>query len=75
MHVEELPVNIFAIGILVGIDDEIGLLDESCYVNFKDEKEHVFSNLDVHIPWLARCKQDKVNNLISLSKLKQVDLK
>jgi hypothetical protein len=50
MHVEELPLNIFAIGILVATDDKIGLSNESCYVNFKNEEEHVFSNLDLHIP-------------------------
>jgi hypothetical protein len=50
MHVEKLPLNIFAIGILLATNDKIGLSDESCYVNFKDEKEHVFSKLDVHIP-------------------------
>jgi hypothetical protein len=46
-------VNIFAIGILVANDDKIGLSDENCCcVNFKEE-EQVFSNPDVHNPWLA----------------------
>jgi hypothetical protein len=36
-HAEELPLDIFAIGILVATDDKIGLSDETCCVNFKEE--------------------------------------
>jgi hypothetical protein len=52
-HAEELPLDIFAIGILVATDDNIGLSDESCCVNFKEEEEQVFSNPDVHNSCLA----------------------
>ncbi len=53
-HAEELPLDIFVIGILVATDDKIGLSDENCCVNFKEEEEEqVFSNPDVHNPCLA----------------------
>ncbi len=52
LHAEELSLDILAIGILVATDDKIGLSDESCCVNFEEE-EQVFSNPDVHNPWLA----------------------
>jgi hypothetical protein len=52
LHAEELSLDILAIGILVATADKIGLSDESCCVNFEEE-EQVFSNPDVHNPWLA----------------------
>ncbi len=56
---------------LAKVAKPIIVIEEEMFLRYQD----ITKNLIVTNQMILRCKQDKLNNLITLSKLEQIDLK